>query len=172
MNELVIRDSTTEDLAAIERIYRHWVLESCASFEIDPPDAAELGRRRAPMLLAGLPYLCAEIDGRVVGYAYASMYRPRLAYRFTVEDSIYIDHECAGRGFGRKLLEALIAVCERGPWRQMIAVIGDSENAASIALHGKLGFRMVGTFTAVGWKHGRWVDTVLMQRELRGSIAE
>ncbi len=137
-----------------------------ASFEEEPPSAEELARRRADVLGRGLPYLVAEIDGEVVGYAYASPYRARSAYRFSIENSVYVDHRRHRRGIGRALLAALIERCERGARRQMIAVIGDSANVSSIALHEQLGFRMVGTLRSVGFKFGRWVDTVLMQREL------
>jgi phosphinothricin acetyltransferase len=172
MSELLVRPSTAGDLGEIQRIYEHWVLHSSASFEIDPPGEAEMARRREEILRLGLPYLTAEQGGAVVGYAYASAYRPRRAYRFTLEDSIYVDAERTGRGCGRALLAALIAECERGPWRQMIAVIGDGGNAASIGLHERLGFRTVGTLVAVGRKFGRWVDTVLMQRELGENTGE
>lgn len=164
---LVVRDAVDEDMDAVARIYAHHVLHGLATFEEVPPVADDLLARRALMLAQGLPYLvAAQPDGVVVGYAYASTYRPRAAYRHTVEDSVYIADGLAGRGIGRALLTALIARCEAGPWRQMIAVIGDSGNAASIALHDRLGFRATGTFEAVGFKFGRWVDTVLMQRAL------
>ena len=119
----------------------------------------------------GLPYLVAEIEGRVVGYGYAAPYRSRSAYRFTVEDSVYIAADCGGLGLGSALLAALIGRCRTGPWQQMVAVIGDSENHASIGLHRKFGFRHVGTLQRVGFKFGRWVDSVLMQRPLRGKGA-
>ena len=122
--------------------------------------------RRASVLKAGLPYLAAEFGDTLVGYAYATAYRPRPAYRFTLEDSVYVAHGLDGRGIGRALLRALIERCERGPWRQMLAVIGNSDNAGSIALHRRLGFQPIGTLRSVGFKHGRWVDTVLMQRAL------
>jgi len=150
----------------IQAIYAHHVLHGLATFEEVPPALAEMSERRASVVKAGLPYLAAELDGKVVGYAYATAYRPRPAYRFTVEDSIYVAHGLDGRGIGSALLQALIARCERGPWRQMLAVIGNSGNAGSIALHRRLGFEPVGTLHAVGFKFGRWVDTVLMQRAL------
>ena len=153
-------------MAAITRIYAHHVLHGLASFEEIPPDEAELARRRGEVLRHGLPYLTAEQEGEVVGYCYAAPYRARSAYRFTIEDSVYIDPARIGQGIGRALLSRLIALCEQGPWRQMIAVIGDSENQASIGLHAAEGFRMIGTHPAVGFKFGRWVDSVLMQREL------
>jgi phosphinothricin acetyltransferase len=166
MSELVVRASTADDVGEIARIYGHWVLNSSATFELEAPTREEMARRRAAILELGLPYLTAEENGRIAGYAYASAYRPRRAYRFTVEDSIYVDPQQGGRGCGRALMAALIAECQRGAWRQMIAVIGDSGNAASIGLHERFGFRRVGTLVAVGFKFNRWVDTVLMQREL------
>ena len=151
---------------AVQVIYSHHVLHGLATFEEIPPDTAEMRARRAHVLALGLPFLVAEQAGRVVGYAYASTYRARPAYRFCIEDSVYIADGLAGQGIGSRLLEALIAACERGPWRQMLAVIGDSANAGSVALHRRMGFEMVGTFRSVGFKLGRWVDTVLMQRAL------
>jgi phosphinothricin acetyltransferase len=166
MNEIVVRASTPEDMDEITRIYAHWVRNTTASFEIEPPGCDEMEHRRTEVLKLGLPYLCAKINGAVAGYAYAHAYRPRQAYRLTLEDSIYVDPEHAGRGCGRALLTALIAECERGPWQQMIAVIGGSDNKASIGLHEQLGFQMVGTLHAAGFKFDRWVDSVLMQRGL------
>jgi L-amino acid N-acyltransferase YncA len=163
---VTIRDAAAADMTAIQAIYAHHVLHGFASFEETPPEAAELAARRAAILAQGLPYLAAEIDGRLVGYAYAGAYRPRPAYRHTVEDSIYVADGLAGRGIGRALLAGLIERCEAGPWRQMVAVIGDSGNAASIALHERLGFEPAGSFRSIGFKLGRWVDTVLMQRTL------
>jgi phosphinothricin acetyltransferase len=141
-------------------------MHGLASFEEAPPDEAELRKRWAGVLASKLPYLVAEIEGRIVGYAYATPYRSRSAYRHSLEDSVYVREGCAGRGVGSVLLAALIARCERGPWRQMIAVIGDSGNAASIGLHRKHGFRQAGMLEAVGFKFGRWVDSVIMQRPL------
>jgi phosphinothricin acetyltransferase len=166
MTALLVRPSTEADIAAIARIYAHHVLHGLASFEEVPPDAAELAERRKEVLTHGLPYLTAEQAGEVVGYCYAAPYRARSAYRFTIEDSVYIDAARIGQGIGRALLRRLIELCEAGPWRQMIAVIGDSENHPSIRLHAAEGFRMIGTHPAVGLKFGRWVDSVLMQREL------
>ncbi|MEA2856976.1 MAG: hypothetical protein QOH98_1297 [Methylobacteriaceae bacterium] len=166
MTALLVRPSIEADIAAIARIYAHHVLHGLASFEEVPPDAAELAERRKEVLTHGLPYLTAERAGEVVGYAYAAPYRARSAYRFTIEDSVYIEAGRVGQGIGRALLRRLIELCEAGPWRQMIAVIGDSENHASIGLHRAEGFRMIGTHPAVGLKFGRWVDSVLMQREL------
>ena len=166
MNQFLVRPSTEDDLSYIAPIYGHHVLHGSATFELDPPSRDEMANRRSAILTLGLPYLVAEHHGAVVGYAYASAYRPRPAYRFTVEDSIYIDPQHVARGCGRALLAALIEHCERGPWRQMIAVIGDSDNTASIRLHEHFHFRNAGTLRAVGFKFDRWVDTVLMQREL------
>jgi phosphinothricin acetyltransferase len=163
---VAVRDATEGDMAAIQAIYAREVLHGLASFEEAPPSTAEMLTRRANALALGLPYLAAELDGQVVGYSYATAYRPRPAYRYTVEDSVYVAEAMQGRGIGRALLSALIVRCEAGAWRQMVAVIGNSGNAGSIALHRQLGFRLVGTFEAVGFKLGGWVDTVLMQRAL------
>jgi L-amino acid N-acyltransferase YncA len=165
-SKATVRASEERDLAAITAIYSHHVLHGLATFEIDPPDAAEMARRRAQVLAQGLPYLVAELDGRVIGYAYAAPYRARPAYRFTLEDSIYVDPGAVGRGAGRLLLERLIADCTRAGYRQMIAVIGDSDNAASIGVHAACGFKPAGSLQSVGFKFGRWVDSVTMQREL------
>jgi phosphinothricin acetyltransferase len=162
----LVRDARDDDLAAVQRIYAAHVLEGLASFEEEPPSVAELAQRRQQVLQRRLPYLVAEQGGEVVGYSYATPYRPRSAYRFTLEDSVYVRPGCEGRGVGRLLLAELIARCEAGPWRQMLAVIGDSGNAASIGLHRRLGFADAGLLRAVGFKFGRWVDTVLMQRPL------
>jgi phosphinothricin acetyltransferase len=162
-----VRDSVEIDLDAIAAIYAHHVMHGLGSFEETPPGREELARRRAEVLGRGLPYLvAAEGAGRVLGYAYAGPYRTRSAYRHSVESSVYVAPDAARRGVGRKLLAALIARCEAAGFRQMIAVIGDSGNAGSIGLHQALGFRRVGTLEAIGWKHGRWVDSVLMQRAL------
>lgn len=163
---LIVRPSRTGDLAAITAIYDHAVRHGTASFELEPPGEAEMGRRREAILAGGCPYLVAEWHGDVAGYAYAGPYRPRPAYRHTVEDSIYVAPSWQGRGIGRALLSALIAACESDGYRQMVAVIGDAESAGSIALHRSLGFRDAGVLSAVGWKHGRWLDGVLMQRAL------
>jgi L-amino acid N-acyltransferase YncA len=164
--DFLIRAASAEDLKAVTGIYAHHVRCGTASFEIEPPDEAEMLRRWQAVAEKGLPYFVAERDGAVAGYGYAGLYRPRPAYRFTVEDSIYVDRECAGLGIGGALLGRLIAECERLGLRQMIAVIGDSENAASIGLHRKFGFEHAGVLKNVGCKFGRWLDTVLMQREL------
>ncbi|OYD85288.1 GNAT family N-acetyltransferase [Azospirillum brasilense] len=161
-----IRDSRPDDLRRIQTIYTHHVLTGTASFEEVPPGLDELARRRDDVLVRGMPYVVAETDGRVIGYAYAGPYRLRTAYRYSVEDSIYLDPECTGRGAGRALLAALVDRCTAAGCRQMIAVIGDSDNAASIGLHRSLGFEPAGMLKAVGFKFGRWVDSVLMQRPL------
>jgi L-amino acid N-acyltransferase YncA len=162
----VVRNSRDEDMPKVQAIYGFHVLHGLASFEEEPPSVDELNRRRADVLDRGLPYLVAEIGGVVVGYSYAAPYRSRPAYRFTVENSVYVDQSLRRRGVGYLLLSALITRCIARKCRQMIAVIGDSENMASIALHERLGFIRVGTLHAVGFKFGRWVDSVLMQRAL------
>ncbi len=162
----LIRDSSTDDMPHVHSIYSYHVLHGSASFEEEPPSLDELLRRRAEAISRGLPYLVAELDGQVAGYSYAMPYRSRPAYRYSVENSVYVDHRLSRRGIGQALLAELIARCEAGQWRQMIAVIGDSNNAASIELHRHFGFRMVGTLRSVGFKFGRWVDSVLMQRAL------
>lgn len=161
-----IRDSLPTDLPSITAIYAHWVTHGLASFELEPPDLAEMARRRAHVLEGGYPHLVAEADGEVLGYAYASAYRARPAYRFTVENSVYVRPGGNRRGAGRALLEALITQCTGRGFRLMIAVIGDSANAPSIGLHAAAGFRHAGLLPGTGWKHGQWVDTVLMTREL------
>ncbi|EON12683.1 MULTISPECIES: GNAT family N-acetyltransferase [Pandoraea] len=161
-----VRAVCDEDLPAITAIYAHHVRTGTASFEEVPPDEAEMRTRCAKVLDAGLPYLVAERDGKLLGYAYATHYRPRSAYRFTLEDSVYIAADATGQGVGRALLLTLIAQCEGGPWRQLIANVGDSGNAASLALHTACGFVQAGVLKSVGFKFGRWIDTVLMQRPL------
>jgi L-amino acid N-acyltransferase YncA len=163
---VLIRASQDDDLAAIAAIYRHHVLHGIASFEEQPPAIGEIARRRRAIVERGLPYLVAERAGRLLGYCYASPYRTRSAYRFTVEDSIYLDRSEVGRGLGRRLLSELIGRCASQGYRQMIAVIGGSEQGPSIRLHRALGFTEIGTLRAVGFKFGGWVDTVLMQRAL------
>ena len=163
---MLVRDAREEDMAQVQAIYAHHVLHGTASFEEEPPPPAEMARRRGDVVAKGLPYLVAEMDGRVAGYSYATPYRARSAYRFSTENSVYVDHTRHRSGIGRALLTELIARCERGEWRQMIAVIGDSAQTPSIALHASLGFRHVGTLQSVGLKFGRWLDTVLMQRPL------
>ncbi|GHD45850.1 GCN5 family N-acetyltransferase [Thalassobaculum fulvum] len=163
---ILVRPSTPDDLPAIQAIYAHHVTHGFGSFEEVPPDVQEMAARRLAIVERGLPHLVAEADGRVLGYAYAGPYRPRPAYRYTVENSVYVAPEAVRHGVGRALLTALIEICEAGPWRQMIAVIGDRGNTASIALHAALGFHEAGHLKAVGFKLGRWVDVVIMQRAL------
>lgn len=161
-----IRPSEDRDILAIAEIYAHHVLHGLASFEIEPPGKEEMARRRSALLACAMPYIVAERDGRIVGYAYAGPYRSRPAYRGTVEDSLYVRPDCARQGIGRGLLSALLSECEQRDFRQVIAVIGDSANHASIRLHEQMGFRTVGILRSVGFKLGRWVDVVQMQREL------
>lgn len=168
MSGFTIRAAVEADFAAVQRIYAHHVMTGLASFEETPPDLPEMIRRWRSIADEGLPYVVAEVttERAIAGYAYAAPYRPRSAYRFSVEDSIYLDPRFHGRGLGRTLLTRLIEDATALGKRQMIAVIGDSANQASIGLHRALGFEMTGTFHAIGLKFGRWVDTVLMQREL------
>ena len=161
-----VRPAALTDIPEITRIYAHAVETGTASFELTPPDEAEMARRMSGLLDGGFPYLVADMDGALAGYAYAGPYRARPAYRFTVEDSVYVAPEAQGRGIGRVLLPALVEASAARGFRQMIAVIGDSEQAASIALHARAGFYYVGTLPHVGFKFGRWLDTVLMQRAL------
>jgi L-amino acid N-acyltransferase YncA len=166
MQDVTIGPVGRDDLPSIGVIYRQAVRHGTASFEIDPPDDEEMARRADILLAGGFPYVVARHGGHVLGYAYAGPYRPRPAYRFTVEDSIYVDPAAQGKGIGNLLLVRLIAESEARGFRQMIAVIGDSANQGSIALHRRHGFRHVGVFESVGRKHGNWLDSVLMQREL------
>lgn len=167
MIEPSIRSATPADAAAVAAIYAHAVTTGTASFELDPPDVTEISRRMTAVLAGGHPWLVAETaaDG-ILGYAYAGPYRPRPAYRFTVEDAIYIRPGLHRSGLGRRLLTALIAEATVRDFRQMVAVVGDSASAGSIGLHRALGFREVGVLRAVGFKHGRWLDTVILQRAL------
>lgn len=163
----IVRDSVEADVPAIQAIYAHHVLHGTASFELAAPDLATMAERRAGLLAQGYPYLVAEdAAGAVAGYAYAGPFRPRIAYRHTVENSIYVDPQRLGQGIGRALLAALVARCEALGFRQMVAVIGDSANAGSIGLHAAQGFAHCGVLKATGFKFGRWVDTVFMQRAL------
>jgi L-amino acid N-acyltransferase YncA len=161
-----LRPATEADMDSVQRIYGEHVMQGLASFEETPPGIEEMRTRFRSLKSQSFPYIVAERNGKVLGYAYAGPYRTRAAYRFTVENSVYVDRHATGEGMGRALLSELIRQCEQGPWRQMIAIIGNSGNSASIALHKSLGFRMVGTLSAVGFKHEQWVDTVLMQRTL------
>jgi L-amino acid N-acyltransferase YncA len=161
-----IRVATEDDLPAIAALYAREVREGVATYEYAVPDEAEMRRRWQAIVAQGYPYLVAEVDGTFAGYAYASSYRTREGYRWTVEDTVYVPSELAGRGIGRALLERLIADCQALGFRQMVAVIGEPANRASIALHERLGFRLIGVFPGLGRKHGRWLDTVQMQRPL------
>jgi phosphinothricin acetyltransferase len=161
-----IRRAKPDDLRTITAIYRHHVLNGFASFEEQPPSLAEMTRRHEETLRRRLPYLAAVVGGRVVGYAYASPYRTRSAYRYAVEDSVYVTPSTVRSGIGRALLTRLIADCTESGFRQMVAVIGDSAHLPSIGLHEALGFRRAGMLQSVGFKLGRWVDSVLMQRPL------
>ena len=161
-----IRPAAAADIPAIAAIYRPAVLQGTASFEVDPPDDAEMLRRFTAITAAGYPYFVAELGGRVVGYAYANGYRPRPAYRFTVENSVYIASDVQGKGVGRALLAELIAACTAKGFRLMIAVIGDSATYASISLHRRAGFRFCGTIHSIGYKFDRWLDSVIMELPL------
>ena len=163
---MLLRPCEPRAIPEITAIYRQAVLHGTASFEIDPPDEAEMARRRAALVEAGHPYLVAELGDRVAGYAYAGPYRARLAYRSTVENSVYVAESARRTGVARNLLARLIDESAARGFRQMIAVIGDSANLASIRLHEAAGFSHTGVLRSVGWKHGRWLDTVLMQRPL------
>jgi len=163
---LIIRPSRDEDVPAVHGFYIASVETETASWEYDPPDLAEFTRRRADLLAKGYPYLVAELDGKTVGYSYASAFRARIGYRFVVEDSIYVDPAMKGRGIGKKLLMALIDECTRLGYRQMVAVIGDSANAGSIKLHAACGFEHAALFKGIGYKFGHWLDSVQMQRPL------
>ncbi|KPF92777.1 GCN5 family acetyltransferase [Rhodopseudomonas sp. AAP120] len=166
MSDLIIRPTTAADLPAITAIYDEAVRTSTATFELIPPDLAEMTRRFETLTGGGFPYLVAVLGSAVCGYAYAGPYRPRPAYRFTVENSVYLASAAQRRGVGTALLNELIAQCEARGFRQMIAVIGDSANAGSVGLHRKTGFELIGVHRNVGLKFGRWLDTVMMQRAL------
>ena len=161
-----IRPATLADIPAITRIYAHAVEHGTASFELEAPHQAEMARRMQALLDGKFPYFVAEIDGVIGGYAYASLYRSRPAYRFTVEDSVYVSPDMHRRGIGLALLTHLVEVCTAQGFRQMIAVIGDSDQAASIGVHKACGFASAGNLHDIGWKFGRWLDTPLMQRAL------
>jgi L-amino acid N-acyltransferase YncA len=163
---VTLRDSTVADVVACADIYREAVRNGTGTFELEEPDDAEMSKRRDAILAQGLPWLVAEREGQVLGYAYASQFRPRRAYRFCVEDSIYLAPAARGQGAGKLLLAELISRCERLGIRQMLALIGDADNASSIALHRSCGFEHTGTFAAAGWKLDRWLDVVMMQRGL------
>jgi phosphinothricin acetyltransferase len=163
---LLIRPSTTADVAGVAAIYGHAVQHGTGTFETDAPDAAEMARRRDDILAKGLPWLVAERHGQLLGFAYANHFRPRLAYRFCLEDSVYLHPDAMRQGVGRLLLVELIARCEAAGARQMLAVIGDATNTGSLRVHAACGFEPTGVFKAAGWKFGRWLDVVLMQRTL------
>ena len=164
--DLEVRNASHSDLVAITRIYRHHVLHDTASFELEPPTLDEMTTRFDSVVSNGFPYLVALRDDKLLGYAYANFFRTRPAYRFTVENSIYIDPAFIGQGVGKRLLSALIEHCTRVGCRQMLAVIGDSKNTGSISLHASLGFRFAGVFRSSGWKFDRWLDTVIMQLDM------
>jgi L-amino acid N-acyltransferase YncA len=164
--DLIVRPSTEGDLDAMVAIYAHAVKHGTSSFEIVAPDRDDMARRRDDVLTKRLPWLVAQAKGKVVGYAYANHFRARPAYRFTVEDSIYLHPQAQGKGVGTMLLAELLARCEEAGARQMLAVIGDSNGHGSIGLHRALGFEHSGVLKSVGWKFGRWLDVVLMQRSL------
>lgn len=161
-----MRPAQPQDLAAVQAIYAHHVLRGLASFEETPPAVEEMRRRRAEVTGRGLPYLVADLGGTVAGYGYCAPYRARSAYRYALEDSVYVRPDVIGRGVGSAILAKLIQAAEALGYRQLVAVIGDSGHAASIELHASQGFLRVGTLRSVGYKHGRWVDSVIMQRPL------
>jgi len=163
---VLVRDAAEADMEAVARLYAHYVERGLATFEEVAPTREEMAARRRKALDVGAPYLVAELDGAVVGYCYATPYHARPAYRYALEDSVYVAAGLGGRGVGGALLGALIARCEAGPWRTMVAIVGDSGNAASIALHRRHGFEPVGTLRSIGYKLGRWVDTPILQRRL------
>jgi phosphinothricin acetyltransferase len=169
---VIVRAATTADAAAMAEIYGHEVLHGSGTFEETPPTAQDMAARLTAMQARGLPWIAVtEENGRVLGYAYAAPYRLRSAYRYTVEDSVYVALDARGQGVGRAALEAVIAACEALGLRQLVAVIGDSANAGSISLHRSLGFEPCGALTNLGYKHGRWLDVVLMQKALNGGAA-
>ena len=167
---MIIRDALESDAPALAAIYGHHVLNGLGTFEEVPPSVAEMAARRAAIVAHGLPYVVAESGGKVLGFAYAGPFRLRAAYRYTVEDSVYIAPDAVGQGVGKAVLEAVLTSCEAMGLRQVVAVIGDSENAASIGLHRSLGFEHAGVGKGFGYKHGRWVDIVWMQKALNGGI--
>jgi L-amino acid N-acyltransferase YncA len=166
MHPLLIRPSTPDDVPAIAAIYGWHVQNGTGTFELEPPGPDDMGKRRDDVLSKGLPWLVAERGGHVLGYAYANHFRPRMAYRFALEDSIYLASDAQGQGIGKLLLAELLARCEALGARQMLAVIGDSANTGSIGVHRSLGFSDLGVMKSVGWKFDRWLDVVLMQRSL------
>ncbi|TJX68634.1 MAG: N-acetyltransferase [Mesorhizobium sp.] len=172
MSNIVIRPATPADLDAITEIYGDAVANGTASYELEPPSRAEMGTRFTTLAADGFPYLVAEKDGAVLGYAYAGPFRPRPAYRFIVEDSVYVAPDAKGQGIGLKLMQSLVAAAEAAGFRQIVAVIGDGRaDSASVRLHEKLGFRHSGRLEGSGYKHGRWLDTVFMQLSLNGGAS-
>jgi L-amino acid N-acyltransferase YncA len=169
---VIVRPSTPTDVAAIAAIYGHHVLHGLGTFEEVPPSLEDMAGRRQAVIDRGLPYLVAEDGGKVLGFAYAGPFRPRAAYRYTVEDSVYVAPEATGRGVGRAVLSGVLNACESFGIRQVVAVIGDSDNAGSIGLHKALGFEPAGIGKGFGWKHGRWVDIVWMQKALNGGLTD
>jgi phosphinothricin acetyltransferase len=163
---MILRNAVDSDLDAIQRIYSYWVVHGTGSFELDPPSLEEMAKRRIDVLAKTLPYLVAEHGGSLVGYAYANWFRPRPAYRFSVENSVYVHPESRRAGVARLLMTELVTRCEQAGARQMIAVIGDSANAGSVGLHAAMGFSHIGTLRSTGWKFDRWLDTIFMQRTL------
>ena len=168
---MIVRDALASDAEALAAIYGHHVLHGFGTFEEIPPAAADMEARRLAVVERGLPYLVAETEGRVLGFGYAGPFRPRAAYRYTVEDSVYIAPDAIGQGVGKALLEAVLINCEAMGLHQVVAVIGDSGNAASIGLHRSLGFQPAGVGEGFGYKHGRWVDVVWMRKPLNGGVA-
>jgi len=170
--DIALRTAKLDDAQAIARIYAHYVLTSCSTFEETPPDSGEVRTRMTDLLRGGFPWIVAELsDGAIAGYAYAGPFKPRSAYRFTVENSVYVHPERLRRGLGTALLRRLITECEACGFRQIVAVIGDSANGASRHLHASLGFSDAGMLRATGFKFGRWVDVVLMQLSLGEAAA-
>lgn len=165
-NDIVLSDASESDMSEVQQIYAHHVIYGLSSFETEAPSLEEMLLRRKNVLSKGLPYLVARQNGVVLGYCYLSPYRPRYAYRFTVEGSVYIAEGHQGKGTGKRLMVEAIARAEQGGWRQMMAVIGNSENTASLRLHQALGFQVIGQLTGVGFKHGRWLNTIMMQKSL------
>jgi L-amino acid N-acyltransferase YncA len=167
---MIVRPAINADAAAVQAIYAHHVLHGTGTFEEDPPTVADMEGRMEAILRRGLPYLVAEIDGKVAGFAYAGPFRMRAAYRYTAEDSVYIAPDRVGQGVGKRLVEEVVGVCERLGMHQLLAVIGDSANQASIGVHRSCGFEMIGTMPGVGYKFGRWLDVVLMSKPLNGGV--
>ena len=168
---MIVRDATRADAPALAAIYGHDALHGTGTFEEAAPSAEDMAARLEAVRGKGLPWVVVEEDGQVLGYACAGPYRTRSAYRYTAEDSVYVAPEARGRGVGRLALQAVIAACEALGLRQLVAVIGDSQNAGSLGLHRALGFEPCGALRAVGWKHGRWLDVVMMQKKLNGGAA-